>query len=92
MVRNWNHLHPVAFAEDGRSILVDTIPPEVIERISELADEDAREAVRKALRWVLEAIGGDGVRIPKKSRRSVVRLVVQMCLLRSHIDSQGRVR
>jgi hypothetical protein len=56
MLRDRGHLHPVGFGEDSESILVDTTYPG-IEPIPELADECEREGARKALRWVLDAVG-----------------------------------
>jgi hypothetical protein len=60
MLRDLGHLHPVGFGEDSQSALVDTTHP-CIEPMPQLADEDAREAARNVLRWVLEAVGPKGI-------------------------------
>ena len=60
MLRNLGHLHPVGFGEDSESILVDTTHPG-IEPIPALPNERAREAACNVLRWVLEAVGRDGM-------------------------------
>jgi len=73
MLRDWNHLHPVGFGEDSESILVDTTRPG-IEPMPELADEDAREAVLEVLRWVLVAVGRDGMVTKLLALRFALRL------------------
>ena len=60
MLRDLGHLHPVGFGEDSQSALVDKTHP-CIEPMPQLADEDAREAARNVLRWVLEAVGPKGI-------------------------------
>ena len=59
-LRDLGHLHPVGFGEDSEPILIDSTHPG-IEPIPELLDDHEHEGARKALRWVLECVGREGI-------------------------------
>jgi hypothetical protein len=73
MLHDAGHLHPVGFSEDSELVLVDTRHPG-IEPMPEFDDEREKDGARKALRWVLEAVGREGITTKILALRFVLRM------------------